>query len=621
MTSQDLILKAKNKENEGDLVSAIEFYKQALEKEPKNYFLQIELGNLFAMINKFDIAAGYFRRAIYQFPDNDQIRYGLGFCLQRIGNEYHKNRNYLMAQAAFEEAIEICPDNAEHLFNLGNAFYAQGLFKKALNSFEESLQILPDNEAHHNIANSYKKLNDYVKAKKHYEKALEGTDLQIHTVVELIQLKQLTCDWIGLNKIITVLKNHIKEGNAGRISPFTVLSMPGLSTNEHTKVASSWIESSHINPEKFKRPLKKNPKIVIGYISSDFRLHPLYFLIRDVLKKHDKDRFTVKLFYSGVDDGSNEHQEFKNIGVNFFNISSQSDEELKETLIAENIDILVDLSGFTMQSRSLIAAYKPSKISINWLGFPGSMGFYRDKPLMDYILADNFIIPKSMESDYAEKIIRLPGCYQPNIDDRPKAQAIKKSVYGIDDDAFVFASFGQSIKITESMFRLWIKLLKQKDGSILWLLESNAQAENNIHKYAKKEGVDSVRIKFAPKVNFNDHINRHSIIDLFLDTYPYNAHTSSSDAIWAGCPVLTLSGKTFASRVAGSILKEISCEMLITKTEEEYFKVASVLSNNDIKLKSIKEKVLKGKNSSSLFKSTHFVKKLEQVYSELLQKK
>ena len=249
------------------------------------------------------------------------------------------------------------------------------------------------------------------------------------------------------------------------------------------------------------------------------------------------------------------------------------------------------------------------------------MGFFRDKPLIDYILADNFIIPKSMESDYAEKIIRLPGCYQPNIDDRPKIQAIKKSVYGIDDDAFVFASFGQSIKITESMFRLWIKLLKHKDGSILWLLESNAQAENNIHKYAKKEGVDSVRIKFAPKVNFNDHINRHSIIDLFLDTYPYNAHTSSSDAIWAGCPVLTLSGKTFASRVAGSILKEISCEMLITKTEEEYFKVASVLSNNDIKLKSIKEKVLKGKNSSSLFKSTHFVKKLEQVYSELLQKK
>ena len=620
MTNKDLLLKAKNKEDEGDLDSAIELYKKALEQDSKNHVLQIELGNLYAMTNRFSLAVGYFRMACYQFPDNEKVSYGLGFCLQKIGNEYHSNRDYLMAQAAFEEAVKICPKNPEYLFNLGNAYYAQGLFHKALKSFEGSLHIKQDSEAHHNAANTHKKLNQFSQAKVHYEKALEGTEYQIHTVVELIQLKQITCDWIGLNELIIVLRDHIRSKKPGKIPPFAVLSMPGLSAKDHLNVTSSWIKSSGIKTAAIKGKYKHNPKAVIGYMSADFRLHPLYFLIRDILKNHDSNKFVIKLFYSGKDDGSNEHQEFKSIGANFINISKQSDEELNTILTNENIDILVDLSGFTMQSRSLITAYKPAKVTINWLGFPASMGFLGTEPLFDYILADSYIIPKEMESDYAEKIIRLPGCYQPNIGDRPAPESQNKSSYGIDNNAFVFASFGQSVKITESIFKIWMKLLKQKESSILWLLESNAQAKTNILEFSEKEGINPNRIKFAPKVSFQDHINRHSVVDLFLDTYPYNAHTSSSDAVWAGCPVLTLTGETFASRVAGSILKEVGCEMLITRNEDEYYQTALALSNDNAQLNNVREMVLRGKENSSLFKTPNFIKKLENVYLGLLQK-
>ena len=266
----------------------------------------------------------------------------------------------------------------------------------------------------------------------------------------------------------------------------------------------------------------------------------------------------------------------------------------------------------------MIAAYKPAPITINWLGFPGSMGFYDGKPLYDFLLSDNYIIPKNLEAYYAEKIIKLPNCYQPNISNRPSLKALTKKDYGIEENTFVFASFGQSIKITENIFNIWLDLLKRKNSAILWLLESNVVAQKNLQSYAQNYGVEADRILFAPKIDFDGHIARHIIIDLFLDTFPYNAHTSASDAIWAGCPVITLSGETFASRVAGSILTEIGCEELIALNEKDYFTKALDISSNLDELKRLKNKVISGKNNSTLFKPKKFVGNLESIYRTLL---
>ena len=620
MSNHDLIEKAKAKESEKDYEAAIELYRKAFEKDPKNFFLQIELGNLYALTNKFEEAAGCFRRANRRFPDNDAIKEGLGFCLCQTGNDFHNKRNYSIAQAAFEEATFFCPKNPLYLFNLGNAYYAQNNFKKALHYFKKSLDLNADSDTYHNLANTYKKLNDFENAQVNYNEALKKRNYQTHSIVELIQLKQNICDWKDIPKLIENLKNSMNNNRPGKISPFAALSMPGLGSKDHLNIASSWVKSHNIKRIKSTNVAKKElgGKITIAYMSADFRLHPLYFLIKDIFTFHDRKKFEVILLYSGIDDGSSELKEFKAMDVKFIDISALSDKLLEEQITKESIDILIDLSGFTSQSRSMIAAYKPAPITINWLGFPGSMGFYDGKPLYDFLLSDNYIIPKNLEAYYAEKIIKLPNCYQPNISNRPSLKALTKKDYGIEENTFVFASFGQSIKITENIFNIWLDLLKRKNSAILWLLESNVVAQKNLQNYAQNYGVEADRILFAPKIDFDGHIARHIIIDLFLDTFPYNAHTSASDAIWAGCPVITLSGETFASRVAGSILTEIGCEELIALNEKDYFTKALDISSNLDELKRLKNKVISGKNNSTLFKPKKFVGNLESIYRTLL---
>mgnify|MGYP001278637362 FL=1 len=620
MKGNDLIELARKKEKERKYDEAINLFKEAFEQDPKNFFLQIELGNIFAVCNKFEEAAGCFRRANRRFPDNEDIKVGLGFCLSQIGNKYHAHRNFSMAQAAFEEATFFCPKDASYFYNLGNAYYAQGNFQMALKSFEQSSSLVSDSDTYHNIGNTFKKINDFTNAKINYKLALDLKENQIHTVLELIQLKQNICDWNDISELIMKLKNHLTNHNSSQISPFAALSMPGLNNKEHLAIANSWINSHNLDLQNNKKISKKNfdEKIIIAYMSADFRMHPLYYLIIDILKLHNREKFEIKLLYSGKNDNSAEMKEFKSLDADFITINELPDKMLCDKIIEEKVDILIDLSGFTMSSRSMIASYKPAPITINWLGFPGTMGYFDKKPLYDFLLSDDYIIPENQETYYAEQIIRLPNCYQPNIGNRPQSKAVEKSYYGIDEQTFVFASFGQSVKISEDMFKVWLNLLKNKNNSILWLLESNVHAHENLKTYAREYGIDSERIIFAAKVEFQEHISRHTIIDLFLDTYPYNAHTSASDALWAGCPILTMSGDTFASRVAGSILKEIGCDDLVTDDIEEYFNKALYLANNEKELMELKNRIAKGRTNSTLFKPKTFVKNLEDIYSSLL---
>jgi predicted O-linked N-acetylglucosamine transferase (SPINDLY family) len=337
------------------------------------------------------------------------------------------------------------------------------------------------------------------------------------------------------------------------------------------------------------------------------------------LINHDRNKFNVKLFYSGPDDGSDELGEFKNIGDAYFNITEMSDEKASGLMTKENIDIMVDLTGFTQNSRSFIAALRPATQHINWLGYPGTMGGLDKRPLYDFILADKYIIPKSKKSEYAEKVIYLEGCYQPNISSRPILRAVKKSDYDFKENDFIFASFGQSLKITKEMFSLWMGLMQKVPNSVLWLLTSNKTCENNLKNFAKNEfGIQSERINFARKVSFDAHIQRHQIIDLFLDTFPYNAHTSASDALWAGCPIISVSGETFASRVAGSILTEIGCSELVVSSFEEYEKKAIELASQPDKIISLKRKILDLNKTSNLFKPKKFTLDLESKMIDLM---
>ena len=345
----------------------------------------------------------------------------------------------------------------------------------------------------------------------------------------------------------------------------------------------------------------------------------MYYLVRDVLINHDRSKFIIKLFYSGPNDGSDELREFEKISDAYFNIANMSDKDAASLMKKECTDILVDLTGYTQNSRSFIAALRPAKFHINWLGYPGTMGGFEKESLYDFILADRYVIPESEINEYAEKIIYLSGCYQPNISSRPLPKNVDKKNYGFKGNEFIFASFGQSLKITKEMFSVWMRLLQKTPNSILWLLTSNNTCEHNLLSFAKDQfKISKERIIFAKKIDFEEHIQRQQIIDLFLDTFPYNAHTSTSDALWAGCPVITLSGQTFASRVAGSILSEINCPELITSTIEEYEKKAYDLATQPEKLKALKQKIFEMKEKSNLFKPKKFTRDLEDKFIELI---
>lgn len=614
----NLIKQAKKQEESGDIKGAINSLKEALNQNPQNNLLQIEIGNLYAAINNYEEASGFFRRANKLFPNNDDIINGLSFCLCEIGNKYQLERNYYLAEAAFEELLQYQPMNADYLFNFANALYSQGKFDQALIAYQKSISLQKDENTYNNLGNTHRNLGNYDSAIESYLKALRIDSDLIHARVELSHLMQNICDWETIKLHYAKIKEHINLKKDGKISPFTVLSIPNIGIKEQLDVANKWSQNKKIELFDKKNKFLKQ-KITIGYLSADFRNHPLYYLIYDILEHHDKNNFEIKLFYSGPIEESKQFDLFNKLESAFINISNLNEEESAKKIRNEDIDILVDLSGFTRNSRSMVAAYKPARIHINWLGFAGTMGFHNDKSLFEYIFADEYIIPKEFEKFYAEDVIKLPHCYQPNIEFRPKIIKKIKEDYGFNSSCFIFASFSQSIKITEEMFTVWINLLENTKNSYLWLLQSNETSQNNLHQFAKNYGIDKKRIKFAPKVEFEEHIIRHQIVDLFLDTFPYNGHTSTSDAIWAECPVLTISGETFASRVAGSILTEIGCDdELIMKDKESYYHMALKLFNNSNELIKIKNKIVAGKEKSNLFKPRKFCENLENLFKQLL---
>jgi len=616
--ANDYITKAQSKEQKGDLKGALVEYQKALVENPTNNGIKIEIGNLYAMLGSFDKAIEYFKLAFLASPEDQNLRDGLCFCLCEIGNKYYDNRNFYHAENNFLEAAKLNPSKSEYFFNLGNACYAQGKFKTALEHYNSSLTLHYESETLSCIGNSLKSIGKFSEAIKFYTTALNECPNLIHTEIELTHLKQNVCDWNNISAHFRNIKSHIDNIDSGNISPFTVLSMPGISSKDQLKVSSSWAKNLAQKIQKVKRNNSKNEKIQIGYLSSDFRLHPLYFLIIDIFKNHNKDDFDIILYYSGKYEDTAAHNDFKSLGFDFINISELSNEAAAKLIASKGTDILVDLSGFTKNSRSILAAYKPARKHINWLGFPCTMGFINSSPLYDYILADRYIVPETHKLNYAENIIYLPNCYQPNIKNRPPLLPVNKKQFGFSDDVFIFASFGQSIKITEKQFNLWLRILKKTSNSILWLLESNTSCMKNLALFAEKKGIEASRIIFAKKIDIDEHINRQQIIDLYLDTFPYNSHTSASDAIWAHCPVITKSGDTFSSRVAGSILTEIGCCELIVDSDESYVNEAIRYASDKESLNLIKEKIIKGKKESTLFKPEVFTENIEKIFLDVL---
>lgn len=363
-------------------------------------------------------------------------------------------------------------------------------------------------------------------------------------------------------------------------------------------------------------------KIRIGYLSADFRLHPLAFLVSELLELHDRSQFEIIGFSYGIDDKTPTRMRLVKAFDQFHDIRSLSAIEAAAKIHHCAIDILLDLTGFTQTSRSDIVALRPAPISINWLGFPGTMGSFEDgTPLFDYLLSDRFITPPGSAQHYAETLALLPNCYQANDRLRPVGKTPSRASCQLPAHSFVFCCFNQSFKIGDEMFALWMRLLQARPDSVLWLLDCNVWAKQNLQREAEKHGIAASRLIFAPRVASADHLARHAYADLFLDTQPYNAHTTASDALWMGVPLLTCVGNSFAARVAGSLLHAMDLNELITYTLQEYENKALYFSKNRDALVAVKQKVLRNKTSTALFDTPAFATSIEAIYLKLWQQR
>jgi predicted O-linked N-acetylglucosamine transferase (SPINDLY family) len=599
-------------------------YQQTLLRNAKDTVAQINCGNLCIELKRYEEAAGYFRRLVRTFKTNLDVRNALCYALQELGNESHAQGRYAMAEACFMEAIGYQPANAAYLYNLANAQRELGKPKEAVIYYQKAIQINPiDADAYNNLGNVQRELGLLDLAIESYKRALSINPALYHAKVHLAHQKQHICDWQGLQEDIAEIRHWVKNLPQAQISPFAFLAMPTTTAEEQKTCANNWVKNRYAALIKQGEQLNfttlpsNNKKIRIGYLSADFRLHPLAFLVSELIELHDRTIFEIVAFSYGVNDKSSARTRLEKAFDQFHDIRHLSEIDAAKKINACNIDILVDLTGFTQTSRSGIVALRPAPINVNWLGFPGTMGGINEKPLYDYILSDSFISPPDSAHNYAETLALLPHSYQPNDRQRPIGKLPSREACGLQDNAFVFCCFNQTFKITPDVFAIWISLLKAVPNSVLWLLDCNTWAKQNLIREAALQGIYEDQLIFAPRVSIADHLARHVHADLFLDTLPYNAHTTCSDALWMGLPVLTCAGDTFAARVAGSLLNAADLTDLITYSLQDYENKALYLANNPSKLLELKQKLLATKMTSNLFDTDKFSKSLEEVYQKI----
>jgi protein O-GlcNAc transferase len=611
---------------------ALQTFQQAILLQPKDLDVQLNIANLFLQLNRFEEAAGYYRRLLRAYaqkntPQKDEIRLALCHCLAELGNAAHAQSHFTQAEAAFAEAIQFNKLDANLYYNLANAERELGKATEASKHFQLAIQHNPnDADAYNNLGNVQRELGQLDLAIQNYQQALVLNPRLYHAKVHLVHQKQHTYQWKNLEDDINTIRSWVNSVPEAQVSPFAFLAMPNTTAEEQKTCATHWIKNRYATLMQaraalnFQHDLKPKKKLKIGYLSADFRLHPLAFLISEMLELHDRTQFEIIAFSFGVNDQSSARNRLVNAFDQFHDIRQLSEIDAAKKIFAEKIDILVDLTGFTQTSRSGIMVLKPAPIHVSWLGFAGTMGNVENNsqstPLYDYLLTDTFISPAESAHSYAEKLAYLP-CYQPNDRNRPIGKTPSRTACNLPDHTFVYCCFNQSFKITPQVFAIWMRILHSVPQSVLWLLECNPTAKQNLIMAATQHGIAPHRLIFAPRVNIADHLARHNHADLFLDTQPYNAHTTCSDALWMDVPVLTCVGETFSSRVAGSLLHAVNLRELITYSLQDYENKAIYYANNSNELKKIKQKLIENKSNSLLFDTKNFTKVLESIYQTM----
>ncbi len=403
-----------------------------------------------------------------------------------------------------------------------------------------------------------------------------------------------------------------------RLSPFLLLSEPGFTAAEQRRCAETWmrgrIAAAAAGRESLGRQSvrKQGSRIRLGYLSNDFQEHATAMLLIETLEAHDRGQFELHAYSYGGADAGKMRQRCVEVFDGFTPIGGLTDAQAGQAIHDDGIDILIDLKGFTRDTRTSILALRPAPVQVNFLGYPGTLG----SDLCDYLITDSFVTPRTSAADYAESLAFLPHSYQPRGRAATPAAPLGRASAGLPDQGFVFCCFNQAFKFTPEVFALWCRLLNAVENSVLWLLAA-PQAEGNLRNEAWNHGIDGDRLVFAPDVGQIEHLRRLQLADLVLDTSPYGAHTTASDALWAGVPVVTRPSATFASRVAGSLLHAVGLPELIVASDEDYFELALALARDPGKLAALRRKLAANRATAPLFDVPAYTLALEDLFRQM----
>jgi predicted O-linked N-acetylglucosamine transferase (SPINDLY family) len=600
--------------NCGSVLSALARHEEALARfdealavAPRYAVAWCNRGNALAALRRYEEALASYDQALALEPRYAEALDGGGNALLNL---YRHEE----ALASFDRALALAPGNARTYNNRGVALGALKRHEPALASYQRALALEPDFvDALSNRGHVLKELRRHEEALASFERALaidpEHADASTGRAEALLSL----CDWARTEKSAGELVARVAAGK--RVAPLTLLACcddPAL----HRQCAETFVAARMpVKPAPlWSGPAMRRDKIRIAYLSADFHRHATAHLMAELFELHDRARFDVLGLGFDGDDGSDLRRRLVKAFDQFYDVRTRSDREVARLLLSLEVDIAIDLKGHSAGSRPGIFAHRPAPIQASYLGYPGTLG----ADFIDYIIADPVVAPLEHEPFYVEKIVRLPDCYQVN--DRQRAiaeRAPSRREAGLPADGFVLCCFNNTARITAPVFDAWMRLMQAVPGSVLWLLRDNVGAERNLRREAQRRGVDPVRLVFAGRTTLADHLARHRLADLFLDTLPYNAHATASDALWAGVPLLTCQGSAFAGRVGASLLRAAGLPELVTESLPDYEALALRLATDKALLGALRQKLARNRRTCALFDTDRFRRHIEAAYATM----
>jgi len=628
------------------LDEALSSYDKAISIQPNFAEFYSNRGNALKKLKRLEEALSSYDQAISIKADYAEVHYNSGIVLQELHRldealfsydkailikadfaEAYFNRGDVLkelkrldeALSSYDQAILIKADYVEVYSNRGLVLQQLHRLDEALSSYDQAISIKAD------CAEAYSNRGEVLQQLKRFEESLNSLDKAISIKPEIdyilgsyIYTKMYLCDWSDFQPLVNQLSDKIRN-NQKTTTPFISLSLiddPDLHRQASRIFADNECPVNDLIPIVDKYPLRQ--KIRIGYFSADFREHPVSYLTAELFELHNRDQFEIIGFSFGPDTQDPLRKRLEKGFDQFLDVKDQTDKQIASLAREMKIDIAIDLAGYTGGARTNIFSMRAAPIQVNYLGYPGTMA----SNFIDYIIADPILIPQDKQHYYSEKVVYLPETYMIN-DSRlePSQKTFSREVFGLLEDAFIFACFNGSYKITPTVFAGWVRILKAVNNSLLWLSNMDKIAIKNLKNKAEEFGIDSDRIIVASSMDLlSDHLKRISLADLFLDTFPYNAHTTCNDALRVGLPVLTLMGESFAGRVAASLLNAVQLPELITTSPHAYETLAIELGTNPEKMGIIKSKLARNLLNSPLYNTKLFTQHIELAYQKMYQR-